>query len=169
MKEKGIEEYIETAKIIKKKYPNSTFKILGFFEEEYQNKIEQLEAEGIVEYCGQVSNIKEYIKKSNCTILPSYHEGTANVLLESAAMGRPIIASNIPGCKEIIENEKNGYLFDLKNTEQLIQKVERFLNLSYEEKRQMGLKGRKKVEKEFDRNIVINAYMEEIKKILGGK
>ena len=96
--------------------------------------------------------------------LPSYFEGLANVLLEAAATGRPIIASNIPGCKETIDDGENGYLVEVKSVDGLVEKIEKFLNLSFEEQREMGLKGRKKVEKEFDRNIVVNAYMEEINK-----
>ena len=165
MKEKGIEEYLEAAKKIKNKYPNTTFKILGIYEDEYADSINRCNKEGIVKYCGFVSNIKKYIKNSNCTILPSYHEGMSNALLESAAMGRPIIASNIPGCKEVVEEGKNGYLFEVKNTDKLIEKIEIFLELSYEQKKQMGLEGRKIIEKQFDRRIILNAYLEQIKKI----
>lgn len=169
MKEKGIREYIEVAKIIKKKYHNVKFKILGFFEEDYKEEIENLQKEGIVEYCGETLDVRKFLEEANCVILPSYHEGTSNVLLESASTGRPIIASNIPGCKEAIDDEESGYVFEVKNTEDLIKKIEKFLNLSYNQKKEMGLKGRKKMEKEFDRNIIVNAYLQQINKIIGGK
>lgn len=89
----------------------------------------------------------------------------SNVLLESAACGRPIIATNRSGCKEIVDDGINGYLAEQENPQDLIEKVEKFINLSVDKKRQMGLAGRDKVEKEFDRQIVIDAYLEEINEI----
>ena len=171
MKEKGMEEYFAAAKAIKKKYNNVSFKILGFFEEDYKEKISNLQDEGIVEYCGETLDVRSVLESVNCVVLPSYHEGTSNVLLESASMGRPIIASDIPGCKEVINNEESGYVFEVKNTEQLIEKIEKFLDLSYEQKKRMGLNGREKIEKEFDRKIIVNEYLEEINKniVRGGK
>ena len=105
------------------------------------------------------------MKDSHCTILPSYHEGKSNVLLETAATARPIITTNIVGCQEIVEDGKTGFIAKVKNTEDLIDKVEKFIHLTSEQRKQMGELGRKKVEKEYDRNIVINAYMHEIDKI----
>ena len=163
MKGKGIEEFLEAAKIIRNKYNNTEFVILGSYDEDkYKEKIEEYVKKDIVKYKGFQSDVRKYMVESNCLILPSYFEGLANVLLEAAATGRPIIASNIPGCKETIDNGENGYLVEVKSVDSLVEKIERFLNLSYEEQREMGLKGRRKVEKEFDRNIVVNAYMEEI-------
>ena len=86
----------------------------------------------------------------------------SNVLLESCAAGRPIITTNRPGCKEIVEDGINGYMIECQDTKALKKKVEKFIKLSFKEKEQMGLNGRKKVEKEFDRNIVVNAYLNEI-------
>ncbi len=165
--EKGIEEYLNTANEIKKKYPNTEFHILGSCDDnKYLPKIKELEKKKIVIYHGEVKDIREYQKISNCTIHPSFYpEGMSNVLLESCAAGRPIITTNRPGCKEIVDDEVNGYLINIKDTDMLIEKVEKFINLPYEEKKQMGLNGRKKVEKEFDRNIVIEAYMKEIMEV----
>lgn len=163
MQTKGIEEFLEAAKIIKERYKNTEFIILGGYDEEkYKEKVEEYARKDIVKYEGFQSDVRKYIIESNCLILPSYFEGMANVLLEAASTGRPIIASNIFGCKEAIDDGKNGYIVEVKSVDSLAEKIEKFLNLSYEEQREMGLKGRKKMEKEFDRNIVINAYMEEI-------
>ena len=165
MKTKGIEELLGAAKIIKEKHKNVEFIILGSYDEEkYKEKIEEYEKKCIIKYEGYQSNVKKYLEESNCLVLPSYFEGLANVLLEAAATGRPIIASNIPGCKETINDGENGYVVEVKSVDSLVEKIERFLSLSYEQQREMGLKGRKKVEKEFDRNIVVNAYLEEIEK-----
>ena len=166
MKQKGIDQYIETAQYIKKKYSTTKFHICGFCEEEYEEKLDSLHKEGVVEYHGMVKDVREILKRTHCTIHPTYYpEGMSNVLLESAASGRPIITTNRSGCREIIDNGINGYIVEQKNSADLIKKVERFMELSHEEKKQMGLEGRKKVEREFDRRIVVNAYIEEIKKM----
>lgn len=166
MQAKGIEEFLEAAKIIKEKYKNTEFIILGGYDEEkYKEKVEEYAEKNIVKYEGFQSDVRKYMIECNCLILPSrFGEGMANVLLEAASTGRPIIASNIFGCKEAIDDGKNGYIVEVKSVDSLVEKIEKFLNLSYEEQREMGLKGREKMEKEFDRNIVINAYMEEINK-----
>ena len=163
--EKGIDEYLECAKYIKEKYPNTEFHILGKCDNEnYSKKIKKLEDENIVIYHGQVDDVRKYHKISNCTIHPSFYpEGMSNVLLESCAAGRPIITTNRPGCKEIVEDGINGYLINCQDTQALKEKVEKFINLSNKERKQMGLNGRKKVEKEFDRNIVIDTYIEEMR------
>lgn len=164
MKLKGIEEYLECAKEIKLKYPKTNFYVAGFIEEEnYKEIIDDYHEKGIINYIGFQKDIKSWIERCHCTILPSHGgEGVPNVLLESAAMGRVCIASNINGSKDVVEDEVTGYLFESGNANDLINKVEKFLELDYEAKRQMGQAGRKKVEKEFDRKIVINTYLKEI-------
>jgi len=162
--EKGIDEYLTVAEYIKSKYENTEFHILGKCDsDEYMKKINDLEKRNIVIYHGQVDDVREYHKISHCTVHPSFYpEGMSNVLLESCAAGRPIITTNRPGCKEIIDDGINGYLIECKDTEALKDRVEKFINLSLNEKKKMGLNGRKKVEEEFDRNIVIDKYMVEI-------
>jgi galacturonosyltransferase len=167
MKEKGIEQYLEAAKYIKNKYPNTKFHILGFCEEAYEDKLNAMK--GIIEYHGMQRDITVYLEKCHCTIHPTYYpEGMSNVLLESAASGRPVITTNRSGCREIVDDGVNGFLVEPKNSIDLIEKIEKFIKLSYEEKRNMGLAGRAKVEKEFDRQIVVNAYLDEINKIIEG-
>ena len=162
--EKGIEEYFEVAKYIKNKYPNTEFHILGKCDDEkYSKMIKELEEKNIVMYHGLVDDVREFHKISNCTIHPSFYpEGMSNVLLESCAAGRPIITTNRPGCKEIVEDGKNGYIIECQDTNGLKEKVDKFINLSSKEKEKMGLNGRKKVEKEFDRNVVLNEYIKQI-------
>ncbi|MGN4447332.1 glycosyltransferase family 4 protein [Bacillus cereus group sp. MYBK79-1] len=168
MKEKGIAEYLDAAKFIKENYPNTKFHILGFCEEAYESTLKEMQANGIIEYHGMQSDIREFHKISNCTIHPTYYpEGMSNVLLESAACGRPIITTNRSGCREIVDHGKNGYIVEQQNSQDLIEKIERFLRLDYKSKRKMGIMGRAKVENEFDRKIVVDSYIEEIGKILG--
>lgn len=167
MKEKGIEEFIEAAKVIKEKYPEVEFEAIGLYGEDYESKIKELNQLGIINFLGVKDSVHEYIKNSNAVVLPSYHEGMANVLLEAAATGRPVIASNIPGCKETFDEGISGIGFQTKNSTALEKALIKFINLPYKQKKQMGLAGRKKMEEEFDRNIVVNAYINEINKILG--
>lgn len=163
MKEKGIDYYLETAKYIKEKYKNTEFYILGFCEEEYEKRLKDLQEQGIIKYEGRQNDIIPYLKISSCVIHPSYYpEGMSNVLLEASASGRPIITTNRNGCKEAVDDGKTGFIVETKNLEQLKEKVEMFINMPNEERKQMGISARKKMEKEFDRNIVINAYMKEL-------
>lgn len=163
MKDKGVEEFFEMAKTIRGKYPQTEFHIFGACEEHYEEQLKDLQDKGIVVWHGAVPDVRPYIKDSWCTIHPSYHEGMANVLLETCAAGRPVIACDINGCKEAIDDGVNGYVCKVKNADDLTSKVEQFVLLPYEQKVQMGLAARNKVEREFDRNLVINAYLEEIK------
>ena len=168
MKEKGIEQYLEAAKYIKGKYPNTKFHICGFCEEDYENRLAEFQEEGIIIYHGMVRDIKQIIAKAHCTIHPTYYpEGMSNVLLESAACGRPLITTDRSGCREIVDHDINGYLIEVKNTQDLIKKIEVFLGLNYRDKMNMGLASREKVENEFDRKIVVNAYLEQIIQEIG--
>ncbi|AIF53701.1 glycosyltransferase family 4 protein [Pelosinus sp. UFO1] len=164
MKLKGIDQYLECAKTIKEKYPQTNFYIAGFVEEgRYKEILDTYHEQGVVNYIGFQKNIKPWIQKCHCTILPSHGgEGVPNVLLESAAMGRICIATKINGSKDVIDDEVTGYLFETRDAQNLINKVEKFLKLDYEAKKRMGLDGRKKVENEFDRQIVINNYLKEV-------
>lgn len=165
MKEKGIEEYLEAAEHIRNQYPNTRFHICGEYEENYKAKLEDLQQRGIVIYHGLVHDITEIHRISQCTIHPTYHEGLSNVLLESCACGRPVIATDCPGCSEVVEDGVNGFLVKLKDSDDLIKNIQKFLSMSVDERMAMGIAGRKKVEKEFDRNIVIENYMNEVKQI----
>ncbi len=161
--EKGIDEYLACAKYIKNKYPNIEFHILGECDDlKYLEEIKELEKQKVVIYHGLVNDVRKYQKISNCTIHPSFYpEGMSNALLESCAAGRPIITTNRPGCREIVEDGVNGFMIECKDTEGLIRTVEKFINLPVSKKEKMGKEARKKVEKEFDRNIVIDSYLKE--------
>lgn len=163
MKEKGIDQYLEAAKYIRDKYPNTVFHVCGFCEDAYEEKLKDLTDKGIINYHGMVRDVKGFLKDIHCTIHPSYYpEGISNVLLESSACARPIITTDRSGCREVIDDGVNGFVVKQRDTEDLILQIEKFLALTNEKRRQMGLNGRKKVEKEFDRNIVVNAYLNEI-------
>lgn len=164
---KGIDEFLACAKIIRKKYTHVRFILYGDFDDdEYRLYIRELEAQGIVKYGGVQLDMRPYIANANAVIHPSYYEGITNVILEHGAMGRPAIASDIPGCREGIDEGKSGYLFPLKDVDALCKIVENFILLPYKKKKDMGRAARMKMEQEFDRNIVTNIYLKEIEKIL---
>jgi len=160
---KGVEQYFEAAKHIRKKYPNTRFYVAGFIEEEsFKPIVDTLHEEGIIEYLGFRKDIDDWIEHCHCTVLASLGgEGVPNVLLESAATGRVCISSNINGSREVVEEGVTGFLFEPGDSAALIEKLERFIAMSPEERAEMGRKGREKMEKEFDREIVIAKYVEE--------
>lgn len=166
MKAKGIEEYLSAAKIIKEKYKNVQFDVFGYCEEDYKEELKKAEENSIIKYYGLVDDIIEVHRNSHCTILPTYHpEGISNVLLESAACARPIITTNRIGCKETVIDKVSGYLIKEKSTSDLVNSIEEFLRLTNDERKIMGSEGRKKIEKEFNRDIVVKEYMNLIAKI----
>lgn len=163
MKEKGIDQYLEAAQKIREKYQNTEFHICGFCEEEYEEKLQKLQKEGAITYHGLINNVSEFLKEIHCVVHPTYYpEGLSNVLLEACASGRPIITTNRPGCREVVEDGRNGFVVEERNADDLFHKIEQFILMSDEDKKNMGVFGRKKVENEFNREIVIEAYMKEI-------
>lgn len=165
MKNKGIEEYLEAARNIKVRYPNVQFEIVGFCEEAYEEKLAKYEEEGIITYKGKQQDVRPFIKGAHATILPSYHEGLSNVLLESAAMGRPVLASNIPGCREAFDEGVTGMGFQPRNTSDLVETIVKFIETPHENKIKMGTEGRRKIESSFSRSLVVNKYCIEIENI----
>lgn len=167
MREKGIEELLEAAEGVAGEYPHVRFSLLGDTEEDYTDRIHALEEKGLITYHGQQPDVHAFIRDSHATILPSYHEGLANVLLESASSGRPVLASRVTGCRETFDEGVSGLGFNAGDAEDTASALIRFINMPWAQKREMGIAGRRKMEREFDRAIVINAYMEEITEIVG--
>ena len=160
MKEKGVEELFKAAKNIKKIYPEVSFDIVGPMEDDYKERIQSLVRNGIIYYYGYQEDVKPFIKKCDCFVLPSYHEGMANTLLECGAMGRPLITSRIHGCMEAVRDGENGYLVDVKDVKGLEEKMMEFIELSYAQKKQMGEVSRKVIEKRFDKEKVVEMTLE---------
>ena len=171
--DKGVDDYIEAAKRIKKKYPNTEFNMIGFIEpteNHYEKELEELGKQNIVRYRGSQKDVKPFIARAHAIIHPStYGEGMSNVLLENASSGRFIITTDNPGCRETVINERTGFIYHGGNIDDLVKKIERFLALENETRKTMGVEGRKKIEREFDRKIVIKVYFEKIEELMGEK
>lgn len=165
-KEKGIDEYLAAAETIKTNYSDVEFHIIGGCEGDYAECLKKMTEEGIVIYHGQQSDVRPFNEMASCIVHPSFYpEGMSNVLLEACATGRPVITTNRPGCGEIVEDGKTGLIVRQQDKQDVIEKIRLFLSMSHEQRRQMGLNARKKVERDFDRAIVVNAYVDEIKRI----
>lgn len=173
LQDKGVDDYIEMAKRIKAKYPRTEFNMLGFIEPteiHYEEELKKLTEDKIVIYRGSQKDVKPFIARAHATIHPSvYGEGMSNVLLESASSGRPLITTNNAGCKETVTDGVTGFIYKGGNVDELVRKIETFLAMNNADRKIMGMQGREKVAKEFSREIVVKAYIEEIEKILKNK
>ena len=164
LKDKGIYEYVEAAKIIMARYKQARFELLGPIYVQNPacisvDEIQKLHNDGVVFYYGEALDVRRYI----AIVLPSYREGVSMTLMEAASMGKPIIATNVPGCKEVVEDGINGFTCEVQNPNDLARKMEIMINLSYEARSQMGKNGRIKMINEFDEAIIINEYLKIIK------
>lgn len=166
MREKGMDELLYVAEKLKEKYPDSCFELVGYYEDDYKETVEEKQKAGILRLIGYQKEMHPYYTKASVVVMPSYHEGMSNVVLEAAATGRPVLASDIPGCREGFEDGITGIGFQPRDKEAFLEAAEKFMKLTYEERKQMGIAARKKMEREFDRNIVVSAYMDEIDKCL---
>ncbi|MGN0183690.1 MAG: glycosyltransferase family 4 protein [Aristaeellaceae bacterium] len=169
MREKGIDQYLDAAREIRRRHPETRFHICGFCEQAYEEELLRLDADGVIVYHGLVRDMAAIYRQIGCTVHPTYYpEGLSNVLLESAASGRPIITTNRSGCREVVEHGVNGYVVEERNSRDLIEKIEMFLSRTVEERKQMGIAARAKVEKEFDRRIVVDKYLMEMQRVREG-
>lgn len=163
MKEKGVEEFFSAAERMKKKYGKRVeFRMVGMLEEAYKQKIDELVNDGIIEYLGYQADMKSLYGAASCVVLPSYHEGMSNVLLEAAASGRPLITSNVPGCREAVENSVSGYLCPAKEADALYDAMQRFVELPESWRAEMGRRGRERMEKRFSKDAVVAETMKQL-------
>lgn len=167
MKQKGTGDYLDMAEIIKKENSNTEFHLLGACGDgEYEERIMQLHNNGTIIYDGVTTDVRPYIQNVHCTVHASYYpEGMSNVLLESCASGRAIITTIRPGCGEIVVDGVNGFVTRPHDVEDLCLQVRKFLALNQKEREAMGRAAREKVEKEFDRQIVVDKYLKEIENL----
>ena len=166
MKEKGINELFYAINKLRKDDINCQLDILGGFEEDYLDVINILEEKRIVNYKGYQQDVRPYIQRADCFVLPSWHEGMANTNLECAASGRPIITSNINGCKEAVIEGKSGLLCNPNDPEDLYEKMKVFCNMTFDERKRMGICGRAHMEEVFDKKKVVADTIQSIEQVL---
>lgn len=168
--DKGVDDYIEAAKRIKEKYPNTEFNILGFIEpteRHYESELQSLGERKIVFYRGQQKDVKPFIERAHAIIHPStYGEGMSNVLLENASSGRFIITTDNAGCRETMIDGVTGFMYHGGNVDELVKKIEDFLKLDNLERKAMGARGREHVQKNFSRDIVVQAYINKVRGLI---
>jgi glycosyltransferase involved in cell wall biosynthesis len=169
--EKGVGDYMDAARSLKLEHPEAEFHLMGFVEVDSpsaisRRQIDKWKAEGIVIFHEASDDVIPWIANADCVILPSYYrEGTPRALLEAASMGKPLITTDMPGCRDTVEDGKTGYLVRPRDVGDLIEKMENMLRLPAEDRRKMGLRGRAKMIREFDERIVLGKYLEVIREI----
>ncbi|WGW04492.1 glycosyltransferase family 4 protein [Tropicibacter oceani] len=168
LREKGVIEFVEAARKVAKTHPQARFLLLGPFGEGKAGGLERdeiaaLTADGVVEHLGAVKDVRPALSQADCVVLPSYYrEGTPRSLLEAAAKGRPIITTHMPGCKDVVEPGKNGYLVNPRDSDSLAEAMTQFLDLDDDARVEMGKASRSRMETRFDEQIVIDAYLEAL-------
>jgi len=165
--DKGVGEYVEAARIVHRIYPTAKFQLLGFLDVKNPTSVSSAqmsawEAEGVVEYLGVADDVKPDLVATDCVVLPSYREGVPRSLLEAAAIGRPIVTTDAVGCRDAVDDGVSGLLCKVGDAVDLAEKLIRMIEMSLEDRIQMGLRGRGKVEREFDEQLVIRSYLEVI-------
>ena len=156
MKEKGVDELFSAMKKLLADGIKCSLMVLGRYEEGYEEKVKQYQKDGWLEYYGYQSDVRPFIAKAHCFVLPSYHEGMANTNLECAASGRPVITSDIPGCQEAIIDGESGFLCVARDEESLYRTMRKMCGLIRTEREQMGINGRKHMANVFDKRIVVS-------------
>ncbi|MBP3685453.1 MAG: glycosyltransferase family 4 protein [Clostridia bacterium] len=165
MRDKGIGELLSAAETLHEKGANVVFHLAGMVEEEaWMDRVSTLEERGAIVYHGSLLDVRPLIRDCHASVMPSYQEGMCNALMESAAMGRALLASDVPGCRETV-GEKNGFLFASHSADGIVEAVERFLALTKEEREEMGRASNEKMIAEFDRRLVTQRVLEAVRSI----
>jgi glycosyltransferase involved in cell wall biosynthesis len=169
--DKGVGEFVEAARQIKSEFSNVRFQLLGFLDVSNRTAISRQQmqiwvGQGLIKYLGETDDVRPYIADVECVVLPSYREGLPRTLLEAASMGRPIITTDVTGCREVVDHGVNGYLCKAKDVSDLAEKMKDMIKLSMDERREMGLRGRKKMEENFDEKSVVQKIVNRIESVL---
>jgi glycosyltransferase involved in cell wall biosynthesis len=170
--DKGVGEYVEAARQLRERYPRARFQLLGPVGVDNpsaitRDEVAAWEREGVIEYLGEAHDVRPFIADADCVVLPSYREGVPRTLMEASAMGRPIVATDVPGCREVVADGVNGLLCEVRNAASLAGSLARMLDMSDTERRAMAERGRQKVATEFDERVVVETYKDLVRKITG--
>jgi glycosyltransferase involved in cell wall biosynthesis len=172
--DKGVREYVEAARLVRARYPEARFQLLGFLDVANRTAVPRAEveawvAEGLIDYLGEADDVRPFLEAADCVVLPSYREGLPRVLLEASAMARPLIATDVPGCRHIAVHGVNGYLCAVRDPASLAGAMGDMLALPEGERLKMGRAARARVEAEFDERKVVELYLQAIAKALGDR
>lgn len=170
--DKGVAEYVDAARMLRARYPHAHFQLLGPVGVDNPSAITRADVdswsrEGVIEYLGEAHDVRPAIAAADCVVLPSYREGVPRTLMEASAMGRPIVATDVPGCREVVADGVTGLLCEAKSAESLARKLAQVLDMSESERRNMGLRGREKVAAEFDEALVVERYRQTLLALTG--
>ncbi|MBC8738384.1 glycosyltransferase family 4 protein [Paraburkholderia sp. UCT31] len=170
--DKGVGEYVEAARQLRARYRHARFQLLGPVGVDNpsaitRDEVAAWEQEGVIEYLGEAHDVRPFIADADCVVLPSYREGVPRTLMEASAMGRPIVATDVPGCREVVADGVNGLLCEARNAQSLAASLARMLDMSGAERRTMAERGRQKVATEFDERMVVETYKDLVQKITG--
>lgn len=170
LRDKGVEEYVQAARLLRHQYPNVVFQCLGFLDVANPSAVsrDEMQAwvdEGVVIYLGSADDVRTWLAQADCVVLPSYREGTPRTLLEAAAMARPLIATDVPGCRQVVDNGINGLLCEVRSAASLATAMTQMLKLKPTDWQRMANASRTKAVHEFDERIVISAYAEALKRL----
>jgi glycosyltransferase involved in cell wall biosynthesis len=165
--DKGVQEFIDAASIVKQRYPHTLFQILGFADVDNRTAVpratlEAWKSEGLVEYLGAADDVRPFIRTANCVVLPSYREGLPRSLLEASAMARPIVATDVPGVRDVVDDGVTGLLCEVRSARSLAAAMLAMIALTHEERSEMGQAGRRRVERHFDIEAVTRRYLEAV-------
>ena len=156
MREKGIDELFSAVRRLNNEGFDFVLDLVGFFEDEYESEVTALTEQGIAVFHGFQTDPIPYYAACDCVVLPSYHEGMSNVLLEAAAMARPLITSDIPGCREAVDDGRTGFLVPVRDAESLYEKLKAFINMPRAAREAMGAAGHEKIKNEFDKEDIVS-------------
>lgn len=171
--DKGVLEYIEASRLVRQRYPNVKFQFLGEVETDKRtgvppNSLDAWIKTGDLEYLGTTFDVRPFIENSDCVVLPSYREGLPRVLLEAGAMGRPVIATNVPGCRDVVDDGVTGFLCTPKDSNELSNSILKYIELPYLKRMRLATASRKRVERMYDERIVAKMYTDSVKSIIKG-
>ncbi len=170
LKDKGLREYVEAAGLVRRGQARVRFQVLGQLDPANPSSIGERELqvwieEGTIEHLGWNDDVRPWIAAADCVVLPSYREGTSRTLLEASAMARPVIATDVPGCRQVVEHGRTGYLCRVRDPRDLAEKMLQMIGLPAAERARLGAEGRRKMEREYDENIVIERYLRALREL----
>ncbi|MBJ7533230.1 glycosyltransferase family 4 protein [Rhodomicrobium vannielii ATCC 17100] len=170
--DKGVREYVDAARIVQAARPDASFQLMGFLDVENRTAVSRTDvdrwvAEGVIDFLGQADDVRPHIAAADCVVLPSYREGTPRTLLEAAALGKPIVATDVPGCREVVDDGETGLLCRVRDAEDLAAKMNEIIDMGHERRLAMGQAGRAKMERQFDERLVTDAYLAALRECVG--